>query len=146
MQRWLVFYQEAPQANGVVTSRSALVAAKDFALISIRSGDCTIVVRPTDAPEPKSVFVRTAGVWASLQERTPSLPSTHAVGSSARGDTYSYRGWLVSNSLLKRSVAVYGHFLFGALILYLVGMIIVIGGCAVGSGGLSALLSGLGRH
>jgi hypothetical protein len=146
MQKWLAFYQEAPEINAIVTSRNPLDAAKDFALISIRIGDCTIVVRPADKPDPKSVFLRKAGVWAPLQQQLPSLPSTHAIGNSAREDTYSYRGWLVSDSLLKRSFAVYGHLLFAGLILYVAVMIILIGGCAVGLGGCSALMSGLGRH
>lgn len=146
MPKWLAYYQEAPEVNGFVTSRNALDAAKDFALIAIRAGDCTIVVSPADRPEAKSVFVRTAGVWAPLQQRGPSLPTTHTGGKPARGDTYSYRGWLVSDSLLKRSVAVYGHFVFGGLILSLLLMIVLLGACVVGLAGLSSLTSAVRGH
>ena len=33
-------------------------------------------------------------------------------------DTYSYKGWLVSDDLIKRSFAVLGHYLFAGLILW----------------------------
>ena len=31
-------------------------------------------------------------------------------------DTYSYKGWLLSDSLLKRSMAVFGHYLVAGLL------------------------------
>jgi len=31
-------------------------------------------------------------------------------------DTYSYRGWLVSDSLIKRAFAVWGHYMVAGLI------------------------------
>ncbi len=36
------------------------------------------------------------------------------------GDTYSYSGWLNSDKLLKRSLAVFGHYVFAQLVIGLV--------------------------
>ena len=38
-------------------------------------------------------------------------------------DTYSYRGWLASDFILKRALAVYGHYLVASLILSAVMMV-----------------------
>ncbi len=35
-----------------------------------------------------------------------------------RHDTYSYKGWLVSDNIVKRSLAVTGHGLFTVLMIY----------------------------
>lgn len=34
------------------------------------------------------------------------------------GDTYSYRGWLVSDKFLKRAFAIMGHYLVASLIVF----------------------------
>ncbi len=36
--------------------------------------------------------------------------------SSAKEDTYSYKGWLVSDHFIKRVAAVYGYYLVGGLV------------------------------
>lgn len=35
-------------------------------------------------------------------------------------ETYSYKGWMISDSLFKRSVGVFGHNLLGALIVQII--------------------------
>jgi len=35
-----------------------------------------------------------------------------------KADTYSYKGWLVSDRLIKRSFAVVGHYMIAGLIIY----------------------------
>ena len=39
-------------------------------------------------------------------------------------DTYSYKGWLVSDSIIKRSFAVVGHNFIGGIIIYAVVLIV----------------------
>jgi hypothetical protein len=41
----------------------------------------------------------------------------------SKEDTYSYKGWLNSDSFLKRAFAVYGYSLIPALLLALIGLI-----------------------
>lgn len=50
-------------------------------------------------------------------------------------DTYSYRGWLVSDSLIKRSFAVLGHYMLAYLMIAA-----VIGVIVIGITGLSAFM------
>lgn len=44
--------------------------------------------------------------------------------SNGETDTYSYKGWLVSDSFLKRALAVFGYNLIAGLIIW-VGLLII---------------------
>jgi hypothetical protein len=49
-------------------------------------------------------------------------------------DTYSYRGWLVSDKFYKRALAVYGHYFVGALMIALpIILLIVVFGVGLGA-------------
>ena len=63
-------------------------------------------------------------------------------------DTYSYRGWLVSDSFFKRCFAVYGYYLVAGLILSVIFFLIfglavlIMGGSMLG---MMAALNGVSR-
>lgn len=63
---------------------------------------------------------------------TPIIPPTPPAG-----ETYSYKGWLISDSFLKRSFAILGYESVARLILMGAGMgiVIIIGLVTWGSGG-----------
>jgi len=56
-------------------------------------------------------------------------------------DTYSYKGWLISDSLLKRAFAVWGHYVIAQLMVAAIifGVILILG---LFIGGLSFLGGG----
>ncbi len=41
-------------------------------------------------------------------------------------ETYNYKGWLISDSFIKRTLAVFAYFTIGQLALIIVGIILVL--------------------
>ncbi len=54
-----------------------------------------------------------------MEPRTPqTTPQSSPIAEiKKRQDTYSYRGWLVSDLFWKRAAAVYGHYLVAGLVI-----------------------------
>lgn len=62
------------------------------------------------------------------------------VKSSKKVDTYSYKGWLISDEFVKRTCAVFGYYMVGNLIISgaIFGVVVII---ALILGGIGALFS-----
>lgn len=141
MKKWRTSYEDRSGEHLTVESRSALDAAKDFALLRPRGDDCTIEVTPSDAPEQTEMFRRVAGVFSPYAPPVPEPTTpTHATATAtpqtyARNkDTYSYRGWLVSDSFMKRCMAVCGYAFVGQAIIAAIIYAILVGalvGCGL---------------
>jgi hypothetical protein len=142
MESWIASYEDRGNAGRTVESRTALDAAKDFALLVPRGDDCTVVVSSAASPGERLLFDRRSGVF---RERLPPPPLPPVVppvapeslpASPSRpapsGDTFSYRGWLISDSFLKRCFAVVGYAAVGnALIALAIWLLFfgALGGC-----------------
>lgn len=137
MEIWLASYEDREGAARTVESRTALDAAKDFALLVPRGDDCAVVVSPAADNAQRLVFDRRGGVFRERQPPPPApvaavppvaVPSVAAPPRVApRGDTFSYRGWLVSDSFLKRVCAVMGYHFVGSALLGTVFLLLVYG-------------------
>lgn len=145
MESWLAAYEDRDAPTRTVESRTPLDAAKDFALLVPRGDDCTVVISPSAEPAQKFLFERHSGVF---RERLPPPPVPEVVAPAAAvveaaavavpsrtttpRDTFSYRGWLISDSFLKRCFAVVGYAAVGhAIIAIAVWLILLgaLGGC-----------------
>jgi hypothetical protein len=51
-----------------------------------------------------------------------------------REDTYSYKGWLLSDFILKRAFAIMGHYLLAGLVLWIVIAALALVFVAIGMG------------
>lgn len=43
-----------------------------------------------------------------------------------KNENYSYQGWLISNSFIKRALAVVGYYIIGSILIYLILLIPVL--------------------
>jgi hypothetical protein len=142
MESWLAAYEDRGTPTRTVESRTALDAAKDFALLTPRGDDCTVVVSPTADPEKRLFFERHSGVF-SERLPPPALPpepappaappasvAIPATAPSTGKDTYSHRGWLTSDSFLKRSLAAAGYTAVGHLLVAVAVWLLFLGAMA----------------
>lgn len=149
MHKWNASYEDRPAEQRAVESRSALDAAKDFALLCPRGDDCTVVVAPHGEHGLPEMFRRTAGVFSPyLPPPPPAPPETYAPPAlpdyAASKDTYSYRGWLVSDSFMKRCMAVCGYGFVGHALIAVLVWALVLGtliGCGLAFRGMFGGLS-----
>ena len=151
MDRWLAFYEDRPALTRTVESKTALDAAKDFALLSPRGDDCAVVVAREAEAGRQEFFERRSGVFSAreLPPDPPPLPpgTAHADGVAAARPTAErevvrpkayllsdnwptggYHGWLVSNSFLKRALAVTGYSFVGSALITLTLWLLFLGG------------------
>jgi hypothetical protein len=132
MQSWVVSYADIAAEPRRVESRTALDAAKDFALLQPRKDDCTVEVAPTEDAGATLLFERKAGIF-SPKEPEPAVPAptppppAPTITTPAGADTYSYRGWLLSDSFLKRCFAVTGYSMVGHAIVALLVWTLIFG-------------------
>ena len=131
-----------------VESKTALDAAKDFALLSPRGDDCAVVVAREAEAATQDFFERRSGVFAAreLPPEPPALPTEPAPAAttppaddaaplqpkgyllSDNWPTGRYDGWLVSNSFLKRALAVTGYSFVGYALITLTLWLLFLGG------------------
>lgn len=126
MQSWIVSYADLAAEPRKVESKTALDAAKDFALLQPRKDDCTVAVAPAEDPGSPLLFVRKAGIFSPKEPDPPPPapapdppPSAPLVVAPPGTDTFSYRGWLLSDSFFKRAFAVTGYSMVGHAIVAL---------------------------
>jgi hypothetical protein len=154
VDRWLVFYEDRPAITRTVESKTALDAAKDFALLTPRGDDCTAVVALAEAADRSEFFERRSGVFAAreLPPEPPALPPEPVPAMAAPASvppttaseaprpagylladnwpTGGYRGWLVSDSFIKRVAAVTGYAFVGHVLVALAVWMLVFGALA----------------
>ncbi len=132
-----------------VESKTALDAAKDFALLSPRGDDCAVVVAREGEAGPQEFFERRTGVFAARELPPEPLPpelaprdgaavpptADNAAKAQLQGyllsdnwPTGGYHGWLVSNSFLKRALAVTGYSFVGYALITLALWLLFLGG------------------
>jgi hypothetical protein len=148
VDRWLAFYEDRPAMTRTVESKTALDAAKDFALLSPRGDDCAVVVAREAEAGLQEFFERRTGVFAAreLPPEPPALPTEAALAAttpptddaaplqpkgyllSDNWPTGGYHGWLVSNSFLKRALAVTGYSFVGYALITLTLWLLFLGG------------------
>lgn len=151
MDKWLASYEDQPGATKTVESRCSLDAAKDYALLCPRGDDCTVVVAPGSEPEKTEMFRRTAGVFSPylppppIPAPAPPEPAPAPPTRARSTDTYSYRGWLVSDSFMKRCMAVCGYAFVGHTLLAIILWALVFG-ALIGCAAVFGVLGGMSNH
>jgi len=151
VDRWLAFYEDRPALTRTVESKTALDAAKDFALLSPRGDDCAVVVALEAEAGTQDFFERRSGVFAAREltpeppPPPPELPPEVAAAATPTADdaakvqpkgyllsdnwpTGGYHGWLASNSFLKRALAVTGYSFVGYTLITLALWLLFLGG------------------
>lgn len=142
MESWLAAYEDREAPTRTVESRTALDAAKDFALLTPRGDDCTVVVSPAADPAKRLFFERHSGVFServpppalspepAVAAPAPANPVIAAPAPPTGKDTYSHRGWLTSDSFLKRALAVAGYSAVGNLLVAVAVWLLFLGAMA----------------
>jgi hypothetical protein len=112
MQEFAVHYEDATANWRSITASNHLAAAKDFALQSPRSGDCSIVVKTRNkSPEERWVYDRVGATYIRRAEIVSA--AGHKAGNTAAGagPSNSYSELRVMRLPLRRSALFLAVFL-----------------------------------